>query len=798
MSLDSGVSSLEKATDLGTNPEAQARRWKLELKLADKRETTWRKKVADIYKLYTPETPANNSFNILWTNTETLRQSVYNSLPQPDARRRYQDEDPLGMAVGEVLTRSLEFSQDTYDFDAVIKGDVLSMLLPGRAVSRVKYMPDITKVDAVEEPPTEAYEEIKWEQVICERVQWDDFRILCAAKTWDEVTAIGFRHRFTREDCEEKFGDDIGGKIPLDAADDEDVKKSEVKELFKTAEVWEIWDKDEKQVVWICKTYDTPCKTQADPLELSGFFPIPRPLYAIENDKTLVPAALYTQYEQQAKELNKISLRISKLTDALKVRGIYDSTLTELSELMKGQDNDLIPAVNVTALIDRGGLDKAIWMMPIKDAAEVIKILEERREAAKQVIYELMGVSDIMRAASDPKETFGAQKIKTQWGTQRLQRMQMEVQRYIRDLIRLKAEIIAEKFQPETLEKMTLVKLPHQAEVDAQKAQAMQQYQQAVKAAPPGQPVPPPPQLPDPVTWEKVIEAMRNDATRTYRVDIETDSTLAATQDADMDGLKLVLTGLAEVMNAFGPAVEKGAMDIDMLKELMLVVCRRSKMGTAVEDVINKMKQPKQPVDPEAGKAQAAQQLEQVKAQLNDKLNQAQIAADVRAEESKAKIEAQLQAHEQMVQAQQNEHQNALEAQRAVAQANLDAALEKQRLFYEAKEADKVDAFNRFKVDADNKRAIKVAEISAKATTDKAEQAADAKADADFGGEKKKKPMDAVKDMHGELMQHIKQLAEDAAAPTRMERGPDGRVSKITKGKRVMNVSRDDKGMTIQ
>ncbi len=117
--------SLERKEDLGKSPESIARRWKLELKLADKRESNWRKRASDIYKLYTPETPATNSFNILWTNTETLRQSVYNSLPQPDVRRRYQDDDKLGKAVGEVLTRALEFSQDTYDFDGLLQKDVL-------------------------------------------------------------------------------------------------------------------------------------------------------------------------------------------------------------------------------------------------------------------------------------------------------------------------------------------------------------------------------------------------------------------------------------------------------------------------------------------------------------------------------------------------------------------------------------------------------------------------------------------------------------------------------------------------
>ena len=775
------ATSLEKPSDLGSTPEAVARRWKLELRLASKRERAWRNKAKAIYDLYAPESPAVNSFNILWTNTETLRQSVYNSQPQPEVRRRYQDADPLGKAVSDVLVRALEFSQDTYDEDAVIKGDVLAMLLPGRAVSRVRYIPDIRSMGGADSKQddsqeSDSYEEIVWEQVICERVQYDDFHILCAAKTWDEVSAIGFKHRFTREDCVEKFGEKIGNAVPLDEADDEDVKKSkDTQDLFKTAEVWEIWDKDEKQVVWICPTYAKPCKIQDDPLELGGFFPIPRPLYAIENDQTLVPSALYTQYEQQAKELNKISARINKIIDALKVRGVYDATLSELGELMKATDNDLVPISNATAWLEKGGIEKAIWFMPIDVAANVLKVLYEQREATKQVIYEITGISDIMRAASDPNETFGAQKIKTQWGTQRLQRMQQEVQRYIRDLIRLKAEIIAEKFQPETFEQMTLVQLPHQSDVDQANAQAMQQYQAQVaqmqqQPPQPGQPapqLPPPPQPQNPVTWEAVIDAMKGDKKRTYRVDIETDSTLAATQDSDMEGLRNTLTAVTQLIEGFGPAVQAGAMPAEAVKEIMLTVVRRAKMGNAVEDALDKMQAPKPPPDPNAGQAQiemqkmqATAQLEQMKAQMADQQHQREVAANM-----------QMEQHKQEMQAAQVQHQNQLEAQRELERQQLEAAAEERKQQLEAEASARQIEFDRWKAELEASTKITVAQIAAQSKMDNtllsAEQAADTEVSEELTDDQPKL---------SDLMGMMQQMMAHITSPKTIERGQDGRA----------------------
>jgi hypothetical protein len=711
------AASLEKVTDLGTSPQAVARRWKLELKLASKREEAWRKKARDICKLYTPDNPMASSFNILWTNTETLRQACYNSLPQPKVRRRYNDEDPLGKAVSDVLTRALEFCQDAYDFDSVLKGDVLAMLLPGRAVSRVRYVPSLRQVGVTEdthiehnEEPTHeaqegAYEEIDWEQVVVERVQWDDFR-LSAARCWDDVCWVAFRHHLNREDLIEKFGNEIGNAVPLDSVADEDVKaQADMEMLFKTAEVWEIWDKDEQQVVWIAAGYPKPVKTQADPLKLQGFFPCPRPLYAIEQHDTLVPAALFSQYEQQAKELNKISRRINGIVEALRVRGIYDATLTELGELMKAGDNELVPAANVTALLERGGLDKAIWMLPMETAAMVLKELYAQREATKQVIYEITGIADIMRASSDPAETFGAQKIKTQWGTQRLQRLQREVQRYIRDIVRIKAEIISEKFQPETLEKMTLVNMPHDADVRAELQQQLQQWQQAaMQAAQQGQPPPAPPQPPQVVTWETCIDTMRNDAARTYHIDIETDSTLSASQDEDVTGISQLMQGVTQLMQGLAPIVQAGVMPIEAVRELVLAAVRRARMGSAVEDALTKMQAPPPPSQDNA---------EAQKLQMQAQQHAAELQATAQLEQMKAQLQVEAERGKQQAQAEQSAQENQMQAEREMQKQQLQAEVDQRKAELDAMVTQQKMEFERWKAELEASTRIVIAEIGA-------------------------------------------------------------------------------------
>jgi hypothetical protein len=767
------------------------------LQLADKRERAWRQKAKSIYELYTPDDPVKNSFGILFSNTETLRQACYNSLPQPQCRRRYSDEDPVGGRASEVLTRSLEFTTECTDFDAICQQLVLSMLLAGRAVGWERYQPRITQGD-------EGYEQIEWEECITEKVQYDDFRILCAARTWSEVTAIGRRHRLTRQECIDQFGEDVGNKIKLDNADNEDVNKSEDSDLFKTAEVWEIWDKDAKSVVFISQGLPVPCKVEPDPLSLEDFFPTPRPLYAIENDNTLVPACLYTQYEQQAAELNRISKRINILVDALRFRGVYDATLTEMSQLMKSGDNGLIASQNVQAILDRGGLEKAIWMMPINVAAAVIKELYVQRDATKQVIYEITGISDIMRSATDANETLGAQKIKTQWGTQRLQRMQKEVQRYIRDQIRLKAEIIAKKFQPETLEAMTLVKLPHQADLDKQKQLAMAQYQQAaMQAQMQGQQPPPPPPMPAPqVTWEAVLQQLQSDTARAYHIDIETDSTLASTQDTDMAGLRETIAGIIELVQGLAPAVQAGAMPIDTVKALIGVVVRRAKMGTEVEDAIGKILQPQPQQNPEAIKAQAEQQkqqmimqqkqqeaqmkmqhesqLEQIKAQAAMAKEKAQAEGDAAKEQYR--MQADMQIEQNRAQMHIATEEAKLRSNYAVNEAERNFAMQTS-LLEQQKEREAEERkleFERWKTEYEAATKISIAKLQAKVTLASKDgyEGGELKTDLEEEHETKVKEdhFKLLTDMHGKTLEAINTMASHISKPKRIVRDANGKA----------------------
>lgn len=656
------------------SPAGVVRRWLLELKQADKREKKWRDEALKTWKKFRQEESAKHSFNILWSNTETLRPAVYNKLPTPDVRRRFRDDDPVGKAVSEVLGRATEYMLESGDCHETFELDALDMLICGRGVARVRYVPSLAQVGQPEEAEETSHEsqegydeELEWQQVTVEHVQWDDFR-MGPGKCWKEVPWVAFRHRLGRQEMVRMFGQEIGAAIPLDQVDDEEIKAAEkdaTEPIFRTAEVWEIWDKETKRVHFICQKYvKEPCKTEEDPLQLSGFFPVPKPLYAVEDSTSMTPVILYTLYREQAEELDRISVRINKVVGAIRVRGIYDSTIAELSNLMKGADNDLIPAQNVSALIERGGLEKAIWMLPIEGMANVLQVLYQQREATKQVIYEITGISDILRGQTNASETATAQNIKNEWGTLRIQRMHREVQRFIRDIVRMMAEVIGQQFLPETLAEMTGVKIP----TGAEKAQLMAQAQMAQQAGHEQQ------EALNKPSWDEVMQVLRSDMARQFKVDIETDSTIADTLQSDMEGLREAIGAVVEVINGIGPAVQMGAVPLDAAKALIGAVVRRARLGLVVEDAMEQIQQPA-PEQPDQQQPDHSLEIAQMQEQTKIQIAQAREQANAQIAQMKEQAAAQIAVMQEQAAAQREELKASVAAQNASMQAQLDAAV---------------------------------------------------------------------------------------------------------------------------
>jgi hypothetical protein len=677
-----------EAEERPKEPVAQVRKWLNEIGAARKREKDFRKDGERILRIYGGDKQEETPYNILYSNTETLLPALFSQTPRPVVQRRFKDEDPLGKAAAEAGQRALGFLLDTnvegYEtFQESVQAAVLDALLPGRGVTMLKYEADIVDVP---QPDGSALPVKQWESVCPESRSWN--RVYFGyAKKWSKVPWIAFEEHLDDDEAKEMFGEAIAGKLIYTQAEederDEDGEKktnaqSEDSER-KTCLVYQIWDRaGGKKIRYIAPCYnDGYVKEQDDPLGVTGFYPMPRPLRFLEKSNDLSPKAIYALYENQAKELNRITIRLKFIIEALKARGVYDSSLgEEVASVLKEDDNALVPTDKGSSLAAEGGLEKAIWMMPLDKLQQVAVTLANAREQCKQVIYEITGIADILRGSSKASETLGAQEIKERWGGLRLKRLQKEVQRYARDMLRIMMEIAVSKFSERTLAQMT--GLPFSTE--EQRAQAQTLVQAA--AASGQQPDPQAMKILQSPAWADVLKLLKDDAARSYRIDIETNSTVELEATEDQKNIAEVMNAIAQFLNGIAPLVTSGAMPIEAAKAMLLAIVRRYRFGPEVEEQIKMMQMPKPPEDGKAAAAQAQIAADKEKHALTLQAEQARDAAQAQREREKLAVDQQSKAADSNQRAADNAaklaHDKAIEQMKAQVMRNTE--IEKARI----------------------------------------------------------------------------------------------------------------------
>lgn len=132
----------------------------------------------------------------------------------------------------------------------------------------------------------------------------------------------------------------------------------ETKAYYGTAEVYEIWDKERREVVWVSEAIDGSfVKRETDPLGLREFWPCPMPIWATLAPGSLTPIADYVQYQDSAAEMDTLTGRIEAISTAIRVSGVYNANVAELGHLLSGEhENKLIPSAQWAVLAQNGGL----------------------------------------------------------------------------------------------------------------------------------------------------------------------------------------------------------------------------------------------------------------------------------------------------------------------------------------------------------------------------------------------------------------------------------------------------------
>jgi hypothetical protein len=679
------LSGEEKASAYPDTPAGWAKRWNVEFAAARKELDKFREQGVKVDKVYRDERDSTDSTEVRWnlytSTVQTIEALLFGNTPKVDVARRYADpDDDVARIAGELLERNLngDFEEGDSSEAAVLECALQDRLHPGLACARVRYeaefgmlpgtpakmgppqlAPDgVTQVPGpVLAPAVPATEGKTYECVETDYVHWQDF-LYSPARVWSEVRWVAFRNPLTREQLLARFGD-AAKDVPLNTVTERSrAEQGKTVDPWGRADVWEIWLKEDYtpaaaeaseavedteedteapqpeevpgRVFWYVEGYPTTLEDKPDPLGLKGFWPCPRPMFANITTSKLVPRADYVLAQDQYTEINSVSTRIDWLQKAIKVVGTYDKSSPEVRRLLdEATQNTLIPVDNWSNFLSKGGVQGAVQFLPIDMLVAALMQLRDYRRELVDMLYQATGQSDIMRAqATQAGATATEQRIKTKFGSARLDKLQKEFARFASDIQRLKAEVICKHFEPKTI---------------LEKANAQFAFTKEEQ-----------PLLP------QAVELLKSQLA-CYRIEVKSESVsmqdmgeLKAERTEVLASLSQFFTSVMPAAQAIGPTAMP--FMLKLLQANLATVRGASTMEGIIDGAISQLEQQQQqaaaqpkpppPPDPKVQQAQLKLQGDQLKSQADMQKEQFKHQAELE------RIQAETVAHDQMEQSQ--------------------------------------------------------------------------------------------------------------------------------------------------
>lgn len=622
----------------------------------------WGDQCKNLDKLYSRDEradAADREYSIFWANIEVLREAAYARPPVPVVAPRFKGKNPIARHASDILERCLITTFEQSDLHGCMQEVRDEFLRYSRGTARVRLA---TKRDGTE-------------CVEYDHFNADDFAHDPARK-WREVKWVAFRSWLNREKGRARFNESLGqwGK----SFDDVPIKKRDensaaIDPKEDQAPVWEIWCIESGMVHFVCEDFDIELATEEPWLDLTDFWPCPKPAYGTLVPKKLKPVPDIRQYKDQIEEINTYTARIAALSESLRMKGFYPAGAGELSDAIEAAIKNLddrAVLVPVSSFAASGGgsfADSIVWL-PIEQVGKLIRELVELRRVLIDDVYQITGISDIMRGQTEASETLGAQQLKSQWGSIRIRGKQNELSRFTRDMSRITAEVIAENFQPQTIAQMSQAELPTQMQKQKAQADMQMMQQQAMMAQSPPAPGMPPQPAPPPIppekikemqdilekpSFEEVMAFLNDDRARGFVIEVETDSTIQPDEDAEKQRRTEFVTAIGGLFQQALPVAQTMPQAIPFLGEILKFTAAGFRAGRPLEGAIDEL------VEQMKG---AAQQMMQPKADPVAEAKQKEAETKLKGVEAQTQAKV-IGAHVDM---QKSEHQLAIDQQRAM------------------------------------------------------------------------------------------------------------------------------------
>jgi len=477
---------------------------------------------------------------LYWSVVGVEHVGVYSNQPSPDVRPRNELANPLYKSVARLINRGLAYCTDHHSFDDSMHRSVDDFLAMGLGTLRVKVDSEIEEVtqqvpimgqdpmgmpiqvgmrDETEEVVKE--QTIRWEYVPWRRFGWQP------CNHFKQCDWIYFRHCMTQVQIKKRFGRTV-------KASEEERKNTNYGDYKNKAyDIYEIWDKEKRQVLFIANGESEPLEVNEDPLELLDFWPVPGLMMTNIGSEELIPKADYDYIESYDRELNRLQERRAQVLEQIKAAGAYDQGMEELGDILDLDDGEMKPVVNLVQRLTAAGGKDFMWFVPIQEKLEALKTLTEQIAFVKSQVDEILGISDIVRGVTAASETAAAQEIKGRWVGVRLTRKREIVMYTVKGMMRIMAQLLASHVIPENLSRMTQMEIT-----------------------------------------QEMVDILQDDMMMDFIIDIETDSTVAKDEFKERKVHQEMLNGVAQFAQSVMPLVQANTLPADTASAILASALR--------------------------------------------------------------------------------------------------------------------------------------------------------------------------------------------------------------------------------
>lgn len=455
------------------SPRGWAERWNMEITAARRDCEKWHGQATKAVARYLGDKGDSDidtgRLNLYHANVTTQQALLSGEIPTADVARRFADsDDDVGRVAAEALERLLntDIERDSDTFVQALKLAIQDRLIAALGELRMRYVvefaeettpaipgpPDPLTGQPTELAPTVTKQVKAFEDVETDHVHWRDV-LWSPAQTYDGLRWKAYRAYMAYEALEKRFGKTIAELVPMKGRKRDDTQGTGVEsDPWQRAEVWEIWSKEDKKVYWWVDGCDSILDVKDDPYGLDAFWPGPPPMIGNCTTSRYMPKPDYEICRTLYNQIDTLGERIGLLEEAIRVTGVYDKASSEIAGMLtKGGSNKLYPVDNWAAFAEKGGLKGQVDWMPLDQIVAAIDKLSQRLDGKIQLLYQISGMSDIMRGSTNPNETLGAQQIKAKFASVRLQWTKDDVARFASDAQRVRAELISKLFDIETI-----------------------------------------------------------------------------------------------------------------------------------------------------------------------------------------------------------------------------------------------------------------------------------------------------------------------------------------------------------